>query len=116
MEKMCEENFGRNLMGKSYVYIITNDRRTVLYIGCTNDLKKRLYHHRHRLIPGFSKKYNAHVLVYFEMLPTIEAARMREQKLKGMTRLKKESIIASLNPSWRNAAISAPEALEATTE
>jgi putative endonuclease len=116
MEKMCEENFGRNRMGKSYVYIIINDRRAVLYIGCTNDLKKRLYHHKNRLIPGFSKKYNAHLLAYFEVLPTIEAARLRERKIKGMTRQKKESIIASLNPSWHENAINMQAALEVAAE
>jgi len=111
---MCEANFGGSFMGKSYVYILTNDHRTVLYIGCTNDLKKRLYHHKNRLIPGFSKKYNAHLLVYFEVLPTIESARLRERKLKGMKRQKKESIIASLNPSWRENAINIQAALEVT--
>ena len=89
-------------MGKSYVYILANDRRTILYTGCTNNLRKRLHHHKHRLIPGFSKKYNAHVLVYFEVLDDIVAARSREKKIKGITRKKKEDLIVSVNPAWRD--------------
>lgn len=103
-------------MSVSYVYILTNNHRTVLYIGCTNDIRKRLHHHKKRLIPGFSKRYNTHILIYFEVLPTIEAARLREKKLKGITRRKKESIIATLNPSWRDTAIKLPATLEVTAE
>ena len=89
-------------MSKSYVYILTNDHRTVLYTGCTNDLRKRLYHHKNRLIPGFSKRYNAHILVYFEVLPDSKAARLRERKIKGITRQKKDALVTSLNPTWRD--------------
>ncbi|RDJ93416.1 hypothetical protein B4Q13_22055, partial [Lacticaseibacillus rhamnosus] len=50
----------------AYVYMLTNDRGNVLYVGATDNLKKRLYHHKHGLVPGFTKKYNVHRLVYFE--------------------------------------------------
>ena len=52
------------LMERGYVYILTKNRLTVLYVGCTNDLKKRLVHHKHRLIRGFTERYNVHRLVY----------------------------------------------------
>ena len=61
-------------MEYGYVYILTNDRLTVLYVGCTNDLQKRLVHHKRRLIPGFTKRYSVHRLVYFERLPDMDAA------------------------------------------
>lgn len=83
-----------------FTYILTNDRQTVLYIGCTSDLAKRVYFHKKRLIPGFSKKYNVHRLVYFEQYPTIEEARKREKSLKGKTRAKKIVLIEVSNPNW----------------
>jgi putative endonuclease len=85
-----------------YVYILTNDNRNVLYVGCTKDLRKRLYHHKHRLVPGFTKKYNVHRLVYFEVLQDIEGARRREQSLKGIKRVKKDALIKAFNPEWRD--------------
>lgn len=89
-------------MTHGYVYILTNDRQTVLYTGCTEDLKKRLIHHRRRLIPGFTKKYNVHQLVYFEKLESIEVARLRERQIKNMSRAKKEALIKSINESWKD--------------
>jgi putative endonuclease len=89
-------------MNPGYIYILTNDRQTVLYIGCTTDLRKRLTHHRHRLIPGFTKKYNVDRLVYFEQHPDIGAARMRERQLKDWSRGKKEALIAVKNPARRD--------------
>lgn len=90
----------KNVM-EGYVYILCNEHRNVLYVGCTNDLRKRLYHHKHRLVPGFTKRYNVHRLVYFERLSDMEAARQREQQIKGINRIKKEVLINTLNPSWR---------------
>jgi len=88
-------------MEQGYIYILTNDRQTVLYVGCTNDLQKRLVHHKRRLIPGFTKKYNVHRLVYFERLPDMDAARRRERQLKGLSRAKKEALISAVNPDRR---------------
>ena len=88
-------------MEQGYVYILTNDRSNVLYVGCTNNLRKRLVHHKRRLVPGFTKRYNVHRLVYFEQLPTMVAARNRERQLKGLSRAKKEAIVASANPTRR---------------
>lgn len=85
-----------------YVYILTNDRLTVLYVGCTNNLRKRLVHHKNQLIPGFTKKYNVHRLVYFERLPDINAARRRERQLKSLSRKKKDAIVEVENPERRD--------------
>lgn len=88
-------------MEQGYVYILTNDRLNVLYVGSTSNLRKRLVHHKRRLVPGFTRRYNVHRLVYFEQLPTMDAARHRERQLKGLSRAKKEAIVATANPTRR---------------
>jgi len=97
-------------MKHGFVYIITNDRMTVLYTGSTQDLKTRVNHHKHRYVPGFSKKYNVHRLIYFEKLPDIEAAEARERQIKGYGRAKKEALILEKNPSWRDMYFELPQA------
>jgi putative endonuclease len=87
-------------MATVYVYILTNDRGNVLYIGSTEDLQRRMYFHKRRLIAGFTKKYNVHRLVYFETMVSLEAAEAREKQLKGKTRAKKNALVESKNPSW----------------
>jgi len=89
-------------MDQGYVYILTNDRLNVLYVGCTNNLHKRLLHHQRRLVPGFTKKYNVHRLVYFEAHPEMDAARQRERQLKGLNRAKKDVLVTTLNPERRD--------------
>lgn len=84
-----------------YVYIITNKSKT-LYIGVTNNLKRRIYEHKSKLINGFTKKYNVSQLVYFEETPNIRSAITREKQLKGWARSKKISLIEYLNPSWHD--------------
>ena len=86
----------------AYAYILTNDRQTVLYTGSTNDLQKRIRHHKHRLVSGFTKKYNVHRLVYFDVLIDMDAARRREREIKGMSRRRKDALIAAVNQSWRD--------------
>ena len=85
-----------------YVYIITNKINSVVYIGVTNDLERRLYEHKHKLVDGFSKKYNLYKLVYLETTTDIKAAIAREKQLKGWTRAKKNALIASINPLWKD--------------
>ncbi len=71
-------------MGKHYyVYIMTNKYNTVLYTGVTNDLKRRVYEHREKLIDGFTKRYNATKLVYYEVYENVESAILREKQIKG---------------------------------
>jgi putative endonuclease len=87
---------------RAYVYFLTNDRCNVLYVGSTENLKERVYHHKHRLIAGFTRKYNVHRLVYFEGYADIESARNREKELKGKNRWKKDRLIESMNADWRD--------------
>jgi putative endonuclease len=89
-------------MDKQYcVYILTNKHHTVLYTGVTNDLKRRVYEHREKLIPGFTKKYNVNKLVYYEITESIEAAILREKQIKGGSRKKKLDLIVGMNSQWR---------------
>lgn len=85
-----------------YVYILTNDRHTVLYVGSTSDLKKRIYHHKNGLIRGFTKKYNVHKLVYFEKHPNKQKASERERQIKDGSRKKKMELIAAFNKDWQD--------------
>jgi len=85
-----------------YIYIITNDRNTVLYTGVTNDLVRRCHEHRMGLIPGFSKKYNLKKLVYYELFDDINMSIIREKQLKGITREKKNALIDQFNPKWKD--------------
>ena len=66
-----------------YVYIMTNKYNTVLYTGVTNDLVRRVYEHKEKLVDGFTKKYNVDKLVYFECADDIKAAIAREKQIKG---------------------------------
>jgi putative endonuclease len=86
----------------AYVYVLTDTRSSVLYVGATNNLKKRVYHHKQRLVPGFTKKYNVDRLVYYESHQNMDAARTREKQLKGKTRAKKNVLVESTNPSWND--------------
>ncbi len=87
-------------MKNYYVYILTNSRNTVLYIGVTNDLVRRVWEHKNHFVEGFTKKYNVEKLVYFETTTDVYAALEREKQLKKWSRLKKEKLINTLNPAW----------------
>ncbi len=92
-------------MRKQYfVYIITNKRNTVLYIGVTGNLERRIYEHKKKLIDGFSKKYNLTKLVHFEEGDDISFAIEREKELKGWLRKKKDALINEENPKWEDLA------------
>jgi len=82
-----------------YVYIMSNRTRR-LYIGVTNDLQRRVYEHKHRLVPGFTSKYFLERLVYFEDTSDIGAAIAREKELKGWRRSKKIALVQRVNPHW----------------
>ena len=85
-----------------YVYIVTNKNNSVLYIGVTNSLEGRIHAHRERLIEGFTKRYQAIKLIYFEDYPEARSAIAREKQLKGWRREKKISLIETLNPRWQD--------------
>ena len=83
-----------------YVYILSNWSDSVLYIGVTSNLPRRLYEHRNHLVDGFSKKYNTHKLVYYETTNDVYSAISREKQLKKWSRIKKNDLIQKLNPQW----------------
>ena len=87
-------------MQNYYVYIMTNVANTVLYIGVTGDIRRRVNEHRLEVIEGFTKKYNVTKLIYVECYSNINDAIAREKQLKGWTRKKKDSLIQKANPSW----------------
>lgn len=86
-----------------YVYILTNPTKTVLYIGITSDLARRLYEHSSGRgdVGKFTGKYQADLLIYFELCPDATQAIAREKQLKGWTRAKKEALINGFNPAWK---------------
>ena len=84
---------------QSYIYIMTNYNKTTLYIGVTNNLVRKIYEHKHKLVDGFTKRYNLTILVYYEVFDNIENAIIREKQLKAGSRQKKIDLINSLNPS-----------------
>jgi putative endonuclease len=87
-----------------WVYIMTNKHRTVLYIGITDDLIRRVGEHRGGEIPGFTASYRCKELVYYEHCTNVLDAITREKQLKKWGRTKKAALIATLNPHWRDLA------------
>lgn len=83
-----------------YTYILTNKNDTIMYIGVTNDLKRRLYEHKSKQVDGFTKKYNVYKLVYFEKYSDIDNAIAREKQLKHWVRSKKNLLVETQNPNW----------------
>ena len=72
-----------------FFYIITNKSNTVLYTGVTNNLQRRVYEHREKMVEGFTKKYSISKLVYYEVFENIESAIMREKQIKAGSRMKR---------------------------
>jgi len=91
-----------NIMKKSFVYFMTNKNNTVIYIGVTSDLLKRVYQHKTKSYKGFTYKYNCDKLVYFEEFNTIEDAIKREKQLKSGNRTRKEDLINMSNSEWND--------------
>ncbi len=92
-------------LGNYYVYILVNETGTVLYIGVTNDLERRLSEHRHASPDRFAGRYRTHKLVYCENYSDIDAAIAREKQLKGWSRQKKIDLITGTNPDWRDLSV-----------
>ena len=82
------------------IYILTNQNHTVLYAGVTNNLPRRIYEHKAKLVEGFTKRYNVDKLVYYEIFGQVENAILREKQIKGGSRAKKIALINSMNPKW----------------
>ncbi len=85
-----------------FVYILSNKSNKVLYIGVTNDLKRRVYEHKTRFSKGFTWRYNVDKLVYYEHFKNIANAIIREKRLKKWKRVWKEELINNFNPEWRD--------------
>ena len=86
-----------------YVYILTNEIKSTLYIGVTSDLRSRIYEHRDHYYPNsFSAKYQLHFCIYYEQFTSIEEAIQREKQIKKWRREKKEVLINRVNPEWRD--------------
>ena len=86
-----------------YVYILASDTNYTVYIGVTNNLIRRVYEHKTHADPdSFTSQYNVHKLVYFEQTPHVYAALEREKQLKGWRRSKKNALIETMNPEWRD--------------
>jgi putative endonuclease len=84
------------------VYILSNKRNGTLYVGVTSNLVKRLWEHKNDLVEGFSKKYETHNLVYFEICQTMESAIIREKQLKKWKRSWKIELIEKDNSDWND--------------
>lgn len=87
-----------------YVYILSNKKNGTLYIGVTNNLERRIFEHKNKLIEGFSKKYSLTKLMYFEIFQHIEEAIKREKRLKKWKRQWKINLIEQNNPNWNDLA------------
>lgn len=87
-----------------YVYILTNNNKTVLYTGVTNNLERKIYEHKNGINKGFTKKYNINNLVYYEIQNDINEAIKREKQIKAGSRKKKINLINSINPGWEDLA------------
>ena len=83
------------------VYVMTNRSKT-LYVGVTNDLVRRVYEHKEKLVPGFTTRYNLTQLAYYEGTSDVTAAIRREKEMKGWLRRKKVALIESVNPDWED--------------
>jgi putative endonuclease len=88
--------------GPCFVYILASKRNGTLYVGVTNDLARRMTEHKSRLVPGFTRKYDVDLLVYFEAFDSILQARAREHALKRWRRAWKIALIEKLNANWRD--------------
>jgi putative endonuclease len=87
--------------GKYYVYLLTNWNNTVMYVGMTNNLIRRIYEHKNKLVKGFTEKYNVNKLVYFEESQDVIAAIAREKEIKKWRREKKNQLVNRINPTWK---------------
>jgi putative endonuclease len=85
-----------------YVYIMTNAKHTALYTGVTNDLKRRVWEHKEKLVEGFTKKYHVDMLIYYEVCGDAISSISREKQIKAGSRQKKIDLVNSINRGWRD--------------
>jgi putative endonuclease len=92
-------------MNEYFVYILTNKSNKVLYTGVTNNLERRMFEHKNKMINGFTKKYNLTKLVYLEETSDVGSALEREKQLKNWHRKWKIKLIADFNPEWKDLSV-----------
>ncbi|RPH99819.1 MAG: GIY-YIG nuclease family protein [Calditrichaeota bacterium] len=85
-----------------YVYILTNWNDQIMYVGMTNNLERRMYEHKNKLVNGFTKRYNMNKLVYYEHTTNVYEAIAREKEIKNWRREKKNKLVTTLNPDWND--------------
>ena len=85
-----------------YIYIMTNPSHTVLYVGMTNNIVRRVWEHKQHVVEGFTKKYNCSELIFYESCGEVLDALEREKQLKKWSRKKKEELIFATNPDWND--------------
>jgi putative endonuclease len=85
-----------------YIYILSHTNNNVLYVRVTNDIIRRIFEHKRKLIPGFTATYNVGKLVYFERFEYIDLAIKREKQVKGYSKAKKAALINKINPEWND--------------
>jgi len=90
------------MMKQYYIYILASKRNGTLYIGVTSDLVRRVYEHKNDLVEGFTKQYQVHSLVYYEVTESVESAIAREKQLKKWHRDWKIRLIEKGNPEWKD--------------
>ncbi len=88
--------------GSFYVYLLANWNNKVMYVGVTNNLERRIYEHKNKLIKGFSEKYNVNKLVFFEETQDVTVAITREKEIKKWRRDKKNKLVNQTNPDWKD--------------
>jgi putative endonuclease len=88
-------------MKQYFVYIMTSNSGT-LYIGMTNSLERRVYQHKHKVVEGFTSRYDVNRLVYFEIFGDVRDVIAREKQIKSWRRSKKIALIESMNPKWKD--------------
>ncbi|MFZ1038066.1 MAG: GIY-YIG nuclease family protein [Smithella sp.] len=84
------------------VYILASERNGTLYIGVTSDLVKRIWEHKNNLVKGFTKRYNVHNLVWYELHNNMNAAIEREKNVKEWKRAWKSRLLEENNPDWND--------------
>ena len=89
-----------------FVYILTSYNGNAMYIGVTSDLIRRVYEHKSGMIEGFTKQYRVHQLVYFEQFEDVRAALEREKQLKKWSRAKRNGLVETANPEWKEILLS----------
>jgi putative endonuclease len=89
-------------MKQPAVYIMASQKNGTLYTGVTSDLIRRVYEHKNSIVKGFTSRYSCNIIVFFEVLATMEAAITREKQIKNGSRSKKLELIEANNPEWRD--------------